>query len=151
MADEDEQGWRTVSYRNRSGRGFNQFKPDIATVRNVNKDNHVPDTTYFFTNFPERFGAKALFNALHNYGEIFEVVIPVKRDKGGRRFRFARFDQVSDPLNFERELNEVVIGGCKISANLSRFQRPEENRRKNFNDVVRNGNSRQPQPQGEQF
>jgi hypothetical protein len=127
------------------------FKPDIATVRNIKKDNHDPGTTYFFTNFPERFGAKAVFNALHNYGEIFEAVIPVKRDKGGRRFGFARFDKVSDPISFECELNKVVIGGCKISANLSRFQRQEENRRNNFNDEERNVRTRQPQPQGERF
>jgi hypothetical protein len=98
MADEDEQGWRNVNTRNRSGRGINNFRPDIATVRNANFDNNSLGTTYFFTKFPERFGAKTIFNALHNYGEIVEVIIPVKRDKGGRRFGLARFDQVLDPL-----------------------------------------------------
>ncbi|MCI35506.1 hypothetical protein A2U01_0056727, partial [Trifolium medium] len=55
-----------------------------------------------------RFGAKALFNAFHYYGDIMEVVIPAKRDKGGRRFGFARFDRVNDPRQFEYELDNII-------------------------------------------
>jgi hypothetical protein len=76
-------------------------------------------TTFFITNFPERYGAKALFNAFHNYGDVMEVVIPAKRDKGGRRFGFARFARVIDPTTLENSLVNIVFGGYKISANLS--------------------------------
>jgi hypothetical protein len=75
-----------------------------------------------------------------------EVVIPVKRDKGGRRFGFARFDRVSDPRSFETDLNNIVIGGLKISANLSRFQRPIENQRNTIAEE-RTGRPRHVQPQ----
>jgi hypothetical protein len=68
--------------------GYHDFY--TATDRNFNKDNNNDTITFFFTNFPERYGAKAVFNAFHNYGDVMEVVIPAKRDKGGRRFRFRK-------------------------------------------------------------
>ncbi|GAU10269.1 hypothetical protein TSUD_423290, partial [Trifolium subterraneum] len=55
-------------------------------ARNFNKENNNILTTYFFTDFPDSFGAKAMFNAFHHYGDVMEVVIPTKRDKGGNRF-----------------------------------------------------------------
>jgi hypothetical protein len=147
MEDDDGHGWKIVNNRNRSGIGFNQFKPDIATSWNLKKDKIDSATTFFFTDFPERYGAKALFNALDNYGDILEVVIPVKRDKGGRRFGFARFDRVTDPHSFENALNNAIIGGCQISANLSRFQRPAEKDHNQTLDAERRGRTREFQPQ----
>jgi hypothetical protein len=70
-----------------------------------------------------------MFNAFHYYGDIQEVVIPAKRDKGGRRFGFARFNQVIDARRFETELGNLIIGRDKISVNLSRFQRSIDVRR----------------------
>ncbi|MCI11838.1 hypothetical protein A2U01_0032940 [Trifolium medium] len=105
MGEEDDHGWKTVRGRNRQGKGNHQFRFDIATTRNFNKDDNKSLTTYFFTDFPDNFGAKSLFNAFHNLGDIMEVVIPAKRDKRGRRFGFARFDRVSEPRKFELELD----------------------------------------------
>ncbi|PNX71430.1 hypothetical protein L195_g027309, partial [Trifolium pratense] len=122
---DDNHDWQTVRGRNRHGN--NPFKPDIATSRYFKKENFNLFTTYFFSDIPDSFGAKALFNAFHYYGDIMEVVIPAKRDKGGRRFGFARFDRVNDPRQFEFELDNIIIGRNKISVNLSRFKRSEGN------------------------
>ncbi|WJX11578.1 hypothetical protein P8452_02175 [Trifolium repens] len=126
MAEEDDQGWSTVKRKNRQGRGSNQFRFDIATDRNFKKDNFKDLVTFFFTKFPERYGAKAVFNAFHNYGDIMEVVIPAKRDRGGRRFSFARFARVEDVGKLESEPDKIIFGSAKISVNLSRFHRPDE-------------------------
>jgi hypothetical protein len=126
MEFEDDQGWREVRGRNRSRKPLNHHKPDIATTRNFTKESSVSTTTFFFTNFPDRYGAKAIFNSFHNYGEVMEVVIPIKRDKGGRRFGFARFAEVVDIYKLEKDLDNVVFGGGKISVNVSRFQRTVE-------------------------
>jgi hypothetical protein len=126
MEIDNDHGWTLVKGRNRSSKFFNQQKPDIATARGFNKESIASTTTFFFTNFPERYGAKAIFNAFHNLGEVVEVVIPFKRDKGGRRFGFARFTDVEDMGKLEKVLDEVVFGGGKISVNVSRFQRPDE-------------------------
>jgi hypothetical protein len=112
-----------VRGRQQQTKGYPSHIPDIATAKNSNKKKHENLTTYFFTDFPKTFGAKAMFNAFQYYGDIVEVVIPAKRDKGGRRFGFARFDQVRDVRGFEQELDKITIRRDKISINLSRFHR----------------------------
>ncbi|MCI15170.1 hypothetical protein A2U01_0036306, partial [Trifolium medium] len=139
MGEEEDHGWKTVKGRHRQGKGNNQYRFDIATTRNFNKDNNKSFTTFFFTDFPDSFGAKTLLNTFHNYGDIMEVVIPAKRDRGGRRFGFARFDRVSDPRKLELELDNLIIGSAKISVNLSRFHRPEGSKRGDFNSGDRLG------------
>ncbi|MCI45040.1 hypothetical protein A2U01_0066279, partial [Trifolium medium] len=96
MEEEADQQWQTVKRRNKQGTKNNQIWPDIATATNYRKDNNNDLITFFFTNFPENFGAKAMFNAFQHYGNIMEVVIPIKRDRRGRRFGFARFKRVLD-------------------------------------------------------
>ncbi|MCH85843.1 hypothetical protein A2U01_0006695, partial [Trifolium medium] len=127
MGDDDDREWQTVKRRQNIRRGNHHPNFDIATAkRNNNREyNNNYYTTFFFTNFPESFGAKAMFNVFEHYGDIMEVVIPIKRDKGGRRFGFARFDKVPDTRRFESELDNIIIGRDKIAVNLSRFHRSE--------------------------
>jgi hypothetical protein len=129
MGDEDEHPWQPVRRRNRQEKGKHPYTPDIVTTKNLRQENYANLTTYFFTAFPNSFGAKAMFNAFQYYGDIVEVVIPAKRDKGGRRFGFARFDHVSDAYRLEYELDNIIVGRDKISVNLSRFHRPDTIRR----------------------
>jgi hypothetical protein len=128
MGDEVDQEWQTVKGRNRiDNKGMKQ-KIDIATAKGFKGDGSVSLTTFFFTDFPTSFGAKAMFNAFHYYGDILEVVIPAKRDRRGRRFGFARFKNVMDAQGFESELANLTIGRDKISVNLSRYHRHEGSR-----------------------
>ncbi|MCH98559.1 hypothetical protein A2U01_0019564 [Trifolium medium] len=116
----EEQEWQTV---NRRRRGPKQPIPDIATTKKMHRTHQSSQTTYFFTDIPDSFGAKAMLNIFQKYGNIIEVVIPVKKDKGGRRFGFARFVDVRDSRSFGMYLDTIIIGRDKISVNLSRFQR----------------------------
>ncbi|PNX60436.1 hypothetical protein L195_g060180, partial [Trifolium pratense] len=75
-----------------------------------------------------------MFNIFQKYGEVVEVVIPAKRDRGGRRFGFARFDHVWDVRKFGFELDGIIIGRDKICVNVSRFQRDFRNNRDNRED-----------------
>ncbi|GAU32253.1 hypothetical protein TSUD_53800 [Trifolium subterraneum] len=93
------------------------------------RSSHDHLTTYFFTKFPDSFDAKAMMNIFQHYGNIVEVVIPTKRDKGGRRFGFARFDKVKDVRRFGIELDNIIIGRNKIYVNPSRFHRESGTRR----------------------
>jgi hypothetical protein len=128
MGDEVDQEWQTVKGRNRiDNKGMKQ-KIDIATTKGFKGDGSVSLTTFFFTDFPTSFGAKAMINAFHYYGDILEVVIPAKRDRRGRRFGFARFKNVMDAQGFESELANLTIGRDKISVNLSRYHRHEGSR-----------------------
>ncbi|PNX93423.1 hypothetical protein L195_g016577 [Trifolium pratense] len=126
MGEEHDHGWKYVRGRNRQERGNNQYRIDIATNQRRHKEKEQPPVTYFFTNFPETFGAKALSNVFQKYGDIAEVVIPARRDRRGERYGFARFDNVIDIRKFEYELDGIIIGRDKLSVNISRFQRPEK-------------------------
>lgn len=68
-------------------------------------------------------GILVALKAFLNYGDFEEVVIPLKRDKLGKRFGFARAVNVSDPDRFGLELDNMIIGRDKIYVNLSRFSR----------------------------
>ncbi|MCI01860.1 hypothetical protein A2U01_0022889, partial [Trifolium medium] len=67
-----------------------------------------------------------------------EVVIPVKRNKLGRRFGFARFAHVRDEERFGIKLDNIIIGRNKIFVNSPRFQRRKGGTRttenRNFRD-----------------
>ncbi|GAU19672.1 hypothetical protein TSUD_240210 [Trifolium subterraneum] len=101
MGDNDEHDWQTVKGRQRQGKVSKQFRTDIATTKNYKKENYGNLTTYFFTDFPDNFGAKALFNTFYHYGNVMEVLIPAKRNKRGKRFDFARFVRVTNAHKFE--------------------------------------------------
>ncbi|MCI49851.1 RNA-binding protein 25-like, partial [Trifolium medium] len=89
-----EEEWQEVrGRRDRRSKRLNS-RPDIATNPKASNYDRDTLTTYFFSDFPEDFGAKAMYNIFQKYGDIVEVVIPAKRDKGGRRFGFARFEAV---------------------------------------------------------
>ncbi|GAU48536.1 hypothetical protein TSUD_282880 [Trifolium subterraneum] len=126
---EDDQGWQEVKGRRKGGSRPLSTRPDIATSARRDSGDTDQYTTYFFSEFPDSFNAKAMLNIFQYYGDIVEVVIPAKRDKGGRRFGFARFDQVRDVRRFGIELDNIIIGRDKIFVNPPRFHRDTRNRR----------------------
>ncbi|CAJ2653124.1 unnamed protein product [Trifolium pratense] len=80
-----------------------------------------------------------MLRAIKYYGNITEVVIPTKRDVGGRRFGFARFSRVTDVRGFELKFDNIIIGRDNISVNLARYQRVEGERRFDRNQVRKEG------------
>ncbi|GAU51106.1 hypothetical protein TSUD_141480 [Trifolium subterraneum] len=79
MGEEDGQQWQPVKSRNRYGK--QNHRTDIATSMKTTRQPADDITTYFFTDFPNSFGANAMLNAFKYYGDIVEVVIPAKHDK----------------------------------------------------------------------
>lgn len=62
---------------------------------------------------------------------LVEVYIPGKRDRRGRRYKFARFRKVMDDRVMAAKLDSIQIEGKKIFANITRFQRGVENAKRN--------------------
>lgn len=72
----------------------NRFK----RIDGVRKEGRGDDaTSFFFTEFPDHYGAKDMWSVFQIFGRVFEVFIPNKRDKRGKRFGFVIFFEVSDP------------------------------------------------------
>lgn len=57
------------------------------------------------------------------FEEIDEVIIPPRRDKRGRRFSFVCFYNVEDARLLATKMDNVMLDGRKIYANVPRFQR----------------------------
>ncbi|MCI61527.1 hypothetical protein A2U01_0082784, partial [Trifolium medium] len=72
MGTDEEQNWNYVSSRHQRRRNQRHNKIDIAMSRRGQRENKDSQTTFFFTDFPESFGAKAMANVFQNYGDIAE-------------------------------------------------------------------------------
>lgn len=79
----------------------------------------------FFSKIPDRIKAVDIFNLFGCIGDILEVVIPPRRNKMGKRFDFARFKVGEDVRLLAVKLDNIIIDGKKIHANLPRFNRSE--------------------------
>lgn len=64
-----------------------------------------------------------MYEVLQSYGDIYEVVIPSKRDIRGIRYGFIRFFEVRDVENFYVKLDNIFIERRRIFVNFPRFQR----------------------------
>jgi hypothetical protein len=133
-----------VGERGREGgkHGGKKFKsnPEVVGYRN----NIDRTTSYFITNFPPEITASDLWKLFSRYWRVGEVYIPDKLDKAGKRFGFARFEDVKDRQLLLKKIEDTWIGTYKIRANLPKFSRGE-------GDVKTN--SRRPEfagPRGEQ-
>lgn len=64
-----------------------------------------------------------MYNVFKEFGDINEVVITPRRDKRGKRFKFARFNNVENERMLAVKLDNIVIGTKKIHANVPKFNR----------------------------
>nr|GEU94958.1 nucleotide-binding alpha-beta plait domain-containing protein [Tanacetum cinerariifolium] len=94
-----------------------------GSQRSKDDDVQKISTSVFVTNFPNGYGAKALWNTCKLYGHVVDVFIPDRRTKAGKRFGFVRFIKVLDIDHLINNLCMVWVGRNKIHPNVARFQR----------------------------
>lgn len=104
---------------------------DVA-VEGRKRIDGVDTTTFFITEFGEAWKVRDLLVELKDLGEIVEVVIPNKRNRRGRRYGFARFGNVVDEKLLAIKLDNVILEGRIMHANLPRFQRAAKVRHNNI-------------------
>lgn len=91
-------------------------------------------TSFFITEFGDNWSVNDLFYELKEYGELEDIVVPPRRDRRGRRYGFSRFQNVKDEKMLSIKLDNIILEGRKLYANLPRFQRPLKTSN-NFNRV----------------
>lgn len=116
---DSENGWRRVVQKP-GGKGVAGSWDVAAGGRKMDLDAVV--TSFFITEFGDNWKANELFYKLKELGEMNEVVIPPKRDMRGRRYMFARFFNMVNEKLMAVKLDNVVLEGRKLFANLPRFQ-----------------------------
>ncbi|RZC11564.1 hypothetical protein D0Y65_011667 [Glycine soja] len=81
-------------------------------------------TSFYFSRFPEEVREKDLWKIFQEWGKVWEVFIPQKRNKQGHRYGFVHFKGVEDGDRLERILgNNIYIQGIKMFVNKPKYQR----------------------------
>lgn len=84
---------------------------------------HGVSTTFFVTEFGYKWRANDLLYEFKKLGEVEEVVIPPKKDSKGRRYGFTHFLNVKDEKLLATKLDNIILDGRKLFANVPRFNR----------------------------
>ena len=125
-----EEGWINVVNRRRAREDHmkirNEGRMDISLGgegRSRKNQNPKQNSTFFFTEFPEGYGARDMYKIFLDYGDVVEVIIPSKGDRRGKKYGFVRFKSVRDERSMVLQLDNIFIGRKKLHANVPRFQR----------------------------
>lgn len=116
-----DEGWTKVNHRKYSG-----FRSRWDTECKLIRKEDKVSTSIFFTEYPEHLGAKYFYKLFEEFSEIDEVVIPPNRDKRGKKYDFVHFLEVRDERSLVLKLDNLMIEGRKLFANIPRFQRAVE-------------------------
>ncbi|KAK9050787.1 hypothetical protein SSX86_030244 [Deinandra increscens subsp. villosa] len=78
-------------------------------------------TKIFVTNLPEGCSGADLASNVRVFGQIFDLYIARKRDKGGNRFGFISMLDVKDCSELLKSLRNIRLGNNKLWFNVARF------------------------------
>lgn len=80
-------------------------------------------TSIYFSEIPDYSKSKEMFDVFGCIGKVVEVSISSRKNNIGKRFGYARFVNMEDERMLAGRLDNVIIVGKKIHANLPQFQR----------------------------
>jgi len=83
-------------------------------------------TTFFFSDFPNRFGEMDMLKIFQIWARVQKVLISRRLNRWGRRFRFMRFFDVRNVGKLERELDQIYVGNRKLNVNVPKYRRHQE-------------------------
>ncbi|KAL6521525.1 hypothetical protein OROGR_018094 [Orobanche gracilis] len=75
----------------------------------------------FVTNLPEGCSGSDLASHVRSFGQIFDIYIARKKDKGGNRFGFISMLDVRDRSELLNNLRNIRMGESKLWFNIARF------------------------------
>ncbi|CAH1448646.1 unnamed protein product [Lactuca virosa] len=79
--------------------------------------------SFYVTNIPRDVNRSKLWKPCAKLGRLVDICIPGKRDEGGSFFAFAKFTKVANTYDIVKGLNEILIGGLRVKANISKHPR----------------------------
>ncbi|CAI8607977.1 unnamed protein product [Vicia faba] len=94
----------------------------VESRRSEGKEDNIVMWIYF-SEFPESSKAKDFFELFGCIGEVVEVAIAPRRNNIEKKSGFTRFIEVEDARSLTVKLDNVLIMGKKILANLPRYER----------------------------
>lgn len=123
-----ERGRRAGVWRERRAGGghYDHWRDGVkegARRRTSNGEGGGVVTSFFFSNIAASVGELELWKAFQRWGKVWEIFIPQKRDRFGRRFGFVRFLNISNPSEVVKQLDNMEVGGRRLHVNFPRFEK----------------------------
>ncbi|GKD08176.1 RNA-directed DNA polymerase, eukaryota, reverse transcriptase zinc-binding domain protein, partial [Tanacetum coccineum] len=115
---DDDWTW-VIEKRNKHLRS--QQQPKEKTT--LNNPNPTSTFTFYFMNFPSNWDRLVMKDVFARYWKVDDVFIARKWNVQGKRFGFAKFNGVVNPIAFEKELNTICIGTQLVRCNIAKYQR----------------------------
>ncbi|XP_058758647.1 uncharacterized protein LOC131631902 [Vicia villosa] len=121
----ETEGWKEARIHKHGKRHEKKGSLETGGRREVWK---TTKTTFFVTEFNDKWEARDLYHEFKELGDIDEVFIPNKKTRWGKKYGFVRFFNVGDERRLEMKLDNIFLDGRKIFANLPKFgRRPNQN------------------------
>ncbi|KAD4178000.1 hypothetical protein E3N88_26591 [Mikania micrantha] len=79
--------------------------------------------TFYVANLPTDCTTKELQQEFSRFGKVLDVYIAGKKDKSHCHFGFVRFPEVGNPVQLERDLNNIKLKNLKISVNIAKYEK----------------------------
>ncbi|KAJ9557767.1 hypothetical protein OSB04_012381 [Centaurea solstitialis] len=98
--------------------------------KSVHDQTRAVNTTFYVSNLPEGTDKRSLWIEMEKVGAVVDAYIANKKGKHGNTFGFVRFIKVQNAKDMEKKLEEVIIKGNRLVANVARYER--KNQRSNI-------------------
>ncbi|KAL4582469.1 hypothetical protein LXL04_007019 [Taraxacum kok-saghyz] len=83
-------------------------------------------TTFFACNLPPHWRSKDLWRAFEQLGVLVDAFVPGRKDKSGELYGFVRFIKVAYVNELQKKMNEMVVDGRRLRANVSLHPRSKK-------------------------
>ncbi|KAL4585905.1 hypothetical protein LXL04_010532 [Taraxacum kok-saghyz] len=110
----DKEGWTTIrGRRHKASKQASNGTFDLSKLA----------TNFFVSNLPANWNSSRLWNTVQHLGILVDAFVPGKMDREGHKFGFVRFVRVYDLPTLLRNLNELVLEGRRLTANVAKYGR----------------------------
>lgn len=93
---------------------------ESKTLGSLNRDSK--NTTLFVHNLPENLNTLAIWNFMRKWGRILDCIMPVRKDKLGKRYGFINLQTIGEAENFIKGINRKMLVGNVIRAQFANKQ-----------------------------
>ncbi|KAL2321982.1 hypothetical protein Fmac_026361 [Flemingia macrophylla] len=78
-------------------------------------------TTFYVEKLLGTFKEFHLWKNFQQWGRVWEIFLPPRRNHGGHRFGFVRYLDVTDERRLEAEFDKIRFGNIKLNVNIPKY------------------------------
>lgn len=94
-----------------------------TTIRRKNHKGRSKITSFYVSNISQETTIDVMYEAFQGFGNLVDIYIPGRKDKGGSFFAFIKYENVRDAVEMEKKLNRVRCGHYITKVNISKYEK----------------------------